>query len=126
MTKLLYIHPLGLEGADMEHRADLAHSLGFDVLTVPNEPFFSPGIEAHLEEFVTQSDCVGVWADIETDQLKRMARRLLVLAGTAEKPLLGRQRYNTNIIQNLTAIIGFPMDEQATNIMIDDENGIQR
>lgn len=108
MNRLLYIHPIGLEGADMQQRSDVARSLGFDVISVPNEPFLAPEIEEELTRYVVRPECAGVWADVEADKLDYVARKLLNVAGAVEKPLLGRQRVAAEIVHNLVAIIGLP------------------
>src|SRR5690349_19916260 len=109
MNRLLYIHPIGLEGADMQQRSEVARSLGFDVISVPNEPYFAPEIEKELTDYATSPECAGVCVDIEADQIEdRPARNIVIAAGIAEKPLLGRQRFARDIVQNLVAIIGVP------------------
>lgn len=121
MNKLLYIHPLGLDGADMVQRSDLARSLGFDVISMPNEPFFAPEIEAELAEYVVRPECAGIWADVEADQLNDAARNLLLTAGMVDKPLLGRQRFGSEIVKNLVAIIGIPTVEGPSIVPSDND-----
>jgi hypothetical protein len=108
---LMYIY----QGAPAEQhveRITLAESLGFNVTPVPNETYMPPVHEEIVLNSMTPNNFMGVWVDVEMQQIGVRTGRIIQAAGRARINLLGRQDPSMNIERNITGIIGIPERNQ--------------